>query len=518
MAAIVTTTYDTRPRAGLKEWIGLAVLALPTLLLALDITVLYLAVPELSADLRPSSTQTLWIIDVYGFMIAGFLVTMGTLGDRIGRRLLLMTGAAAFGAASAAAAYATSAEMLIAARTLLGIAGATLMPSTLSLISNMFRDARQRGLAIGLWATMFSVGIALGPVVGGFMLEHFWWGSVFLLGTPIMVVLLVTAPVLLPEFRDTRAGRLDMVSVLLSLATMLPITYGLKELVKHGVEPVPAVAAVLGVVAGVLFIRRQGRLADPLMDLRLFADRAFSGALLSLLISIGAVAGIYLFVTQYLQLVEGLSPLKAGLWLLPAALGMVISSLLAPIAARRVRPAYVISGSLVIAAFGYLLLAQVDARSGLPLLIAGFILVYVGGAPTIALGTELVVGSAPPEKAGAASALSETSTELGGALGIAALGSIGAAVYRDEIAAGLPANAPEGVRDTFAGAISAGVDGDLLDSAREAFTAGLNTTAAVGAALIAAVAVIAVVTLRRVGPTGEAEPVGTAGEPEHVPA
>ncbi|GAA2616423.1 MFS transporter [Actinomadura fulvescens] len=517
MAIDETNAHDPRPRAGLKEWTGLAVLALPTLLLALDVTVLHLAVPELSADLDPSGTQTLWIIDIYGFMIAGFLVTMGTLGDRIGRRRLLMTGAAAFGAASAAAAYATSTEMLIAARTLLGIAGATLMPSTLSLISNLFRDPRQRGLAIGLWATMFSVGIALGPVVGGLMLEHFWWGSVFLIGTPIMALLLVTAPFLLPEFRDVRAGRPDLVSVLLSLATMLPVTYGLKELPKHGVEPVPALAAVVGVVAGVLFVRRQRRLADPLLDLRLFRDRAFSGALLSLMISIGAVGGVYLFVTQYLQLVQGMSPLKAGLWLLPAALALVVSSLLAPIAARHVRPAYVIGGSLAAATAGYLLLAQVDARSGLPLLVAGFILVYAGGGPTMALGTELVVGAAPPEKAGAASALGETSTELGVALGVAGLGSVGTAVYREEIASGLPADAPDGVRDTLAGAVAAGAGGDLLDSAREAFTAGLNTTAAVGAALVAAVTVIAVVTLRRVDATGEGDPAGAA-EPERITA
>ncbi|TDB81305.1 MFS transporter [Actinomadura sp. KC216] len=501
------TATDIRHRAGLKEWMGLAVLALPTLLLSLDITVLHLAVPELSADLRPSNTQTLWIIDIYGFMIAGFLVTMGTLGDRIGRRRLLLGGAAAFGAASAVAAYASSPEALIAARTLLGIAGATLMPSTLSLISNMFRDARQRGLAIGIWATMFSAGIAIGPVAGGALLDHFWWGSVFLLGVPVMVLLLAAGPFLLPEFRDTKAGRPDLASVALSLVTMLAITYGIKELPKHGPGLLPMLTIGIGIAAGVVFVRRQRRLADPLLDVSLFADRAFSGALVSLLVSTGMVGGAYLFITQYLQLVQDLSPLRAGLWLLPAAVALIIASLAAPIIARRVRPAYVIGAALAVSTLGYALLTQVDAEAGLPLLVAGFVLVYIGTGPTTALGTDLVVGSAPPEKAGAASALGETSTELGVALGVAGLGSLGTAAYRDQ----MPADAPAAVRDTLAGAVAAGTDGALLTTAREAFTTGLTTAATAGAVLTAAVAVLAVLTLRQVRPAGD--PATQAPEP-----
>ncbi|MER5325206.1 MFS transporter [Streptosporangium roseum] len=503
------TATSTRQRAGLKEWIGLAILALPTLLLSLDVTVLHLAVPELTADLRPSSTQTLWIIDIYGFMIAGFLVTMGTLGDRIGRRRLLLIGAAAFGAASVVAAYATSPETLIAARTLLGIAGATLMPSTLSLISNMFHDARQRGLAIGIWATMFSAGIAIGPVAGGVLLEHFSWGSVFLLGVPIMALLLAAGPFLLPEFRDTKAGRPDLASVALSLATMLPITYGIKELPKHGLGLVPLLSIVVGIAAGILFVRRQRRLADPLLDISLFGNRAFSGALVSLLVSTGTVGGIYLFITQYLQLVQGHSPLRAGLWLLPAAAALIISSMAAPIIARHIRPATIIGAALAISTLGYVLLTQVNAEAGLPMLVAGFVLVYTGTGPTTALGTELVVGSAPPEKAGAASALGETSTELGVALGVAVLGSLGTSAYRAQ----LPGHAPDAVRDTLAGAVAAGTDGSLLATAREAFTTGLNTAAAIGAALIAAVTVFTVLALRRVRPTGHDTPTSIQDSP-----
>jgi MFS transporter, DHA2 family, multidrug resistance protein len=497
-------------RAGPKEWLGLAVLALPTLLLSLDITVLHLAVPHLSAALQPSSSQLLWIIDVYGFMIAAFLVTMGTLGDRIGRRKLLLVGAAAFGAASAVAAWSTTPEMLIASRTMMGIAGATLMPSTLSLISSMFRDPQQRGFAIGIWATMFSVGIAIGPVVGGVLLESFWWGSVFLLGVPVMLLMLATAPFLLPEYRDADAGRLDLPSVALALGTMLPITYGIKELSSHGLTAPAAGTIAVGVVLGVVFVRRQGRLAEPLLDLRLFAERRFRGALAVLLLSTALVGGIYLFITQYLQLVTGLSPMLAGLWLLPAAGALIIASLAAPMVARRVRPGTVVMGSLLVSVLGYVLIAQVGSVGGPALLIIGFVLVYVGAGATTSLLTDLVVAAAPPEKAGAASALSETSTELGVALGVAVLGSVGTAVYRRAVAgavpAGVPAEAAEAAQHTLAEAaeatarVSGGVGDQLLVAASRAFTSGMNLAGWISAGIAAGLVVLAAATLRRTAP------------------
>src|ERR671919_795145 len=239
------SALDT-PKAGRREWIGLAVIALPCLLYSMDLTVLNVAVPHLSADLKPSSSQLLWIIDIYGFLVAGFLITMGTLGDRIGRRRLLLIGAVAFGVASVAAAFSTSAEMLIAARALLGIAGATLAPSTLSLIFNMFHHPQQRTFAIGVWIASYSAGAVIGPVVGGLMLEFFWWGSVFLLAVPVMALLLVLGPVLLPEFRNPEAGRLDLFSAALSLAAVLAIVYGLKQTAQDGVDLLPSATVVVG--------------------------------------------------------------------------------------------------------------------------------------------------------------------------------------------------------------------------------------------------------------------------------
>lgn len=380
---------SSRQRASIKEWAGLAVLALPTALLGLDVTILYLALPALAADLQPSSTQALWIMDAYGFMIAGFLITMGTLGDRIGRRRLLMIGAVAFGITSVIAAYSTHASMLIAARAVLGVAGATLMPSTLALISNMFGDARQRALAIGIWATMFALGMALGPVVGGVLLERFWWGSAFLVAVPVVAVLLIAAPLLLPEYRASRSGPLDFLSVALSLAVVLPAVYGVKAIARAGLEPAPILALVLGGLLALAFVRRQQRLSDPLLDMRLFGSRTFSAALVVLLMGLVGVSGVMLLVAQYLQLV-------AGLWMGPPALMMVLAGIAAPLLARRIRPGYVVGAALSLSTLGYWLLATVEVNaSGVGMAIAGFSLVYLGLGTIAALGTDLVVGAAP---------------------------------------------------------------------------------------------------------------------------
>jgi MFS transporter, DHA2 family, multidrug resistance protein len=502
--------------AGRREWIGLAVLALACLLYAMDLTVLHLAVPALSEDLQPSSAQLLWITDIYGFMVAGFLVTMGTLGDRIGRRRLLLTGAAAFGVVSVAAAFSVSPEMLIASRALLGIAGATLAPSTLSLIFSMFHDPRQRTVAIGVWITAFSAGGAVGPVVGGVLLEHFWWGSVFLLAFPVMALLLVLGPRVLPEYRDPGAERLDLASAALLLVAVLTVIFGVKEIAQDGLSWLVVSAILVGLAVGVVFVRRQFGLADPMIDPRLFKVPAFSAALATNLVGIFIAVGYFLFVAQYLQLVLGLSPLQAGLWSLPSAAGFIVGSNLAPQILRRVRPAYVIGGGLAMAAVGLGVLTRVGGSADLAILVAASAIVSLGLAPVFTATTNLIVGSAPPERAGAASGISETGSELGGALGIAILGSIGVAIYRgglaDALPAGVPAQAAAAARDTLGGAaavarqLPADAGAALLAASREAFTTGLQVTAGISAVVAVGIAVLATVMLREVPLTAEAEP------------
>ena len=305
------TTDAQPPLAGRKEWIGLAVLTLPTLLLSMDMTVLYLAIPHLSADLDPSANQLLWITDVYGFLVAGFLVTMGNLGDRIGRRRLLMIGGVGFAVASVLGAFASSPELLIAGRALMGIAGATLMPSTLALIRNMFHDESQRTQAIAMWMSAFMIGSIIGPLVGGALLERFEWGTVFLLAVPVMLLLVATGPTLLPEYRDPNPGPLDLASVALSLGTVMAIIYAIKELAKEGwdgLTGVPIVVLLLGLALGAIFVQRQRTLASPLLDLELFANPRFSASLATLGLTLFAMAGVFFFTAQYLQLVKDLSP------------------------------------------------------------------------------------------------------------------------------------------------------------------------------------------------------------------
>ncbi len=508
------TTMTDVPKAGRREWIGLGVLALACLLYVMDLTVLHLAVPSISEQLHPSSAQLLWIIDIYGFMVAGFLITMGTLGDRIGRRKLLLAGAAAFGAVSILAAFSTSAEMLIASRALLGIAGATLAPSTLSLIFTMFQDPGQRARAIAVWISAFSAGSAIGPVLGGVLLEHFWWGSVFLLALPVMALLLVLGPIVLPEYRDPNAGRLDLLSAVLSLVAILALIFGLKQTAQDGIGWLPLVSILLGLAVGIVWIRRQLGLADPMIDLRLFRIPAFSASLVVNFLTIFVAIGYFLFVAQYLQLVLGLSPLTAGLWSVPSAVGFIVGSNVAPRIVRQVRPAYVMGISLVLAAFGLAVLTQVGGSNGLAVVVTGSVVIALGLAPVLTLTTDLIVGSAPPERAGAASGISETAVELGGALGISILGSIGIALYRGHVAGALPAGVPDGAataaRDTLGGAVGVAAQlpdqlgAALVEIARGAFVQGMQVAATISVIVALAVALFAVVSLRQVGSGSEA--------------
>jgi MFS transporter, DHA2 family, multidrug resistance protein len=495
-------------RAGRHEWAGLAVIALPCVVYAMDLTVLNLALPALSEDLHPSSVQLLWIVDIYGFLVAGLLITMGTLGDRIGRRRLLLIGAAAFSLASLFAALSTSAEMLIAARALLGVAGATLAPSTLSLIRNMFEDPQQRTFAIGVWITSFSVGAAIGPLIGGLLLEQFWWGSVFLPALPVMGLLLIVGPRLLPEYRDPEAGKPDLASVALSLIAVLAVIYGLKEIAQDGVGTLSLLSICVGLAVGVAFVTRQRRLTDPLIDLDLFRLPAFNGALAANTLGFFVNFGIAVFIAQYLQLVIGLSPFEAGLWTVPYAVSFVVGAMLTPLLVRGIAPAYAMAGGLVVTAVGFGLLTQVDGDSSLATLVSGSVVFALGLAPLYTLAADLMVGAAPPERAGAAAGISETSSEFGGALGIATLGAVGTAVYRGQVDEGLPAGAsPEATaaaQDTLGAAVAAGeeapgeIASQLVDAAQEAFTQAFQVAAGLNVAVAIAAAILAVTLVRRV--------------------
>jgi DHA2 family multidrug resistance protein-like MFS transporter len=490
-------------KAGRKEWIGLGVLALPCILYSMDLTVLNLAVPSLSVALTPGAAELLWIVDIYGFLVAGSLITMGTLGDRIGRRRLLLAGAAVFGFASALAAFATSAGMLIATRALMGVAAATLAPSTLSLIRNMFHDPHERTVAISVWIMSYSAGAAIGPVIGGILLEHFWWGSVFLINVPVMLLLLAIAPVLLPEFRDAAAARLDIASAALSLVAVLAVIFGLKRIAEGGGAGFASVSICVGVALGIAFVRRQARLADPLIDLALFRSPVFGAALAVNLLGFMTAFATFLFIAQYLQSVLGLSPWEAGLWGLPSALAFIAGSIVTPRIVRRFPATQVIAGGMLVSAAGFAILTQVGA-SATPLLVlvAGQVVFSLGMTPVAALTTDIILAAAPAERAGSAAALSETGAELGGALGIALMGSLVTAVYRSELAgapvAGIPGHALESARTTLAAAVqtagelSGEAGARLLDSSRLALVEAFGTAAWVSVAVAVAVALLAV--------------------------
>ena len=481
-------------KATRREWIGLAIIALPCMVYAMDLTVLNLALPAISAELDPSASQLLWIVDVYGFLVAGFLITMGTLGDRIGRRRLLLIGAAAFAAASVIAAFSRSAEMLIAMRALLGVAGATLAPSTMSLIRNMFHDEHERQFAIGVWIAAFSVGGAIGPLVGGLLLQWWWWGAAFLAAVPVMVLLLLLGPKLLPEYRDPDAGALDPLSMVQSLFAVLAVVYGLKRIAEYGTDARGVAVLLVGLALGVLFVRRQKHLAYPFLDVTLFRRPAFSAAIVAYALAGLSMMGVYIFMTQYLQLVLGLTPLQAGIATVPWSLCFTVGSLLAPRLARHWGARRVMVRGLLLAAVGFGITALVVPPYGLWILIAGMLAMSLGMAPVFTVGNELIITTAPAERAGAASALAETSAELSGALGIAVLGSLGMLAYRLWLDPALPASLADAdtarALSTLGGAVAVG--GELggaagvavVDTARTAFTGAMRAIAVFGMAMM----------------------------------
>lgn len=492
--------------AGRREWTALTALCLPLLIVSMDVSVLFFAVPDIAEALEPSATQMLWIFDIYGFVLAGLLLTMGNVADRIGRRRLLLLGAVAFGAASVLAAYAPTAGWLIAARALLGVGGATLMPSTLAIIRSLFADDAQRARAIGIWSAVLATGVGIGPIISGLLLERFWWGSVFLINVPVMLALLVVGPLLLPESRSASA-RVDVLSSVLSLAAILPIVHSLKEIAITGWSVAAMAYAAVGVIATVAFVWRQGLVRSPMVDLSLFARRGFGGSVAIQVIAMFGVMGNAILMTQYLQSVLGYSALAAALWSLLPSLAVGAAAPLSTVLAHRVGRPVVMAAGFVLAAAGYVGMGWAGIDSGiLPALVASA-LIASGLVSVATLVTEYALGVAPADRAGSVSALVETAGELGGALGMAVLGSVLSAVYSVRVAdllpSGLPAEAAESAGQTLAEASVVASEvgstqGDaVLAAARAAYVSGMHVADVVAAGVLVAGAVVALVLLPR---------------------
>ncbi len=464
-----------------RRWAGLAVLAASLLVVVMDMTILNVALPEIVTDLRPGAVAQLWIVDAYALVLAGLIIPLTALGDRWGRRRMLLTGFAVFGLGSLLVLAAPSAGAVIALRALLGVGGAMIMPATLSLIRILFPDARERALALGIWAAMAAVGAAAGPVVGGALLEVFSWHAAFLVNVPLMVVAVVAGWWLLPESRSDRPGRLDAVGVLLSLGGMTSLVYGVKELGKHGPEPIALAALALGALLVTAFVRRCLRQDRPMLAVRLFGDKLFTAGVLTALASSTTMMALLLVGSQWLQLVRGWSPLVAGAALVPLALGGLVGSPLAPSVAARVGVRQVLSGGLVLTAVGLAVLALLPRPMSYPGVAAAFLVIGLGTA-ALGVGSALIMGRAPASEAGSAGAIEEASYELGGVLGIAVFGSLAGVVYR----AGLPSSAPDAARESVAGALGT----PLAPSATAAFTDAFAVVGLAGAVVAAVAAVV----------------------------
>ncbi|MES9542294.1 MFS transporter [Actinomadura sp. NPDC000600] len=491
-----------------RKWGTFAICLLVALVPNIDLTALNQAVPHLSADLHPSATQILWIADAYGFALAGLLITMGGVGDRIGHKRLLLIGTAVFAAASAVTAYAPSAELLIAARALLGVAGATLMPSCLSLLRRAFTEPKERTMAVGAFSGVAGLAVGLGPVIGGALLDHFWWGSVFMINVPLMAVAFVAGAAVLPESRNPGPGRLDLLSVPLSVLGVLGLVYAIKEAAAHGVDELQVpVAALVGAVSLAAFLVRQTRAAEPLIDVRLFRRAAFTGSIGTNMFAMFTLVAQSLIFSLFFQLALGWSPLKAGLAGLPGAAGAMIGgAALAPPLIGALGRARVVALGMLVSAGGFALFTTIGLHTSYWAMVPAMLLSGIGMGLAMTVTADTVLASVPKDRSGAASAISETATELGGALGMAVLGSVLNAVYRNvlDLPAGVPAPAASAARDSLGAALQTAANlpgalaAEVAAAARDAFTDGMHAALTCSAGFAVLVAAFALITLRNV--------------------
>jgi DHA2 family multidrug resistance protein-like MFS transporter len=487
------TCIDTGVTAPQRRaWRGLAMLILPVLPVAMDISVLYLAMPTVTERLAPSATQQLWILDIYAFLMAGLLITMGNLGDRIGRRIMLLSGATVFGLASVLAAFAPNAGALIAARALMGLGGAALLPSSLALISSLFTEPRVRATAICVWTAFAAGGSAIGPIIGGVLLYKFWWGSVFLINTPVLLVVLALGPFLLPEHRGAGRGPLDLPSVALSVAAILPLVYAVKEAAASGMTVSTALAGVFGVIVLMVFVWRQRRLAEPLLDLRWFRHGRFRLAVSSSLVGTLSGGGMGSLTSVYLQSVAGRNTFDAALLGIPGAMASCVFSMSGAGVARRLGVRNAFGVGLGAAAVGNLLLLGIGVDGGIAWYVAGSTIAGIGYGIVLMLVPDLAVAAVPPERAGSAVGITETSLELGNALGLSLLGSLAALVFRSG------GDFAPTLGETLA---RAGDAPAVADAARNSFVTGMHVATTTGAGLLVLAAAAAMLGSRSIDPT-----------------
>lgn len=424
--------YELIPLKGSRPWLALSLLCFPTAVLALDMSALYLALPHIAASFHTSAVEELWILDIYPLILAGFLIPIGGMGDRFGNRSLLMRGGMVFMLISIIASMAPTALALIIARALLGIAGASLMPASLGIISDLFENPQHRKQAISIWTSAFMTGFAFGPIIGGVFVEFFGWRTIFLLAVPLMFPLLIVGPMVFPRSpQQQRQKKYDWISSILFLGSILPLVYGLKELARTETKLIPALSLSWGILCGVIFALRQFKIKNPLLDLRVILFTPKLGiTLIILLLGPAIVGGVTFFVPQYLQLIYGLSAMDAGASIAPASFGLIIGALLSPFFSKRGHK----SGAIIGAGFLVMSLGFMTIAIGIQLsplwVIAGLFMVYLGCGPFDALGTDIVLSLAPRGKSASAGAAAETAVELGMGLGIALFGTLGTTVYQ----------------------------------------------------------------------------------------
>ncbi|MFJ5678748.1 MFS transporter [Streptomyces sp. NPDC093097] len=513
-----------RHTGGVNRWTVLTVLCVSLLFVALDTTILYVAVPSITEDLRPGPVELLWIVDVYPLMAASLLILFGTLGDRVGRRRILLLGYGLFALASAAAALAPNPQILMAARALLGIGGAMIMPATLSILRQVFPDRRERAVAIGVWSAVAAVGAAVGPVLGGFLVENFWWGSVFLINIPMMTAMFLIGRWLLPESRGERNGPWDLIGAVVAALGVVGIVFGVKRLGSGA--PVVGLTTLLPILLGAalltLFVRRQRRRAHPLIDMRLFSRPAFGTSIGCIVLAMLALVGLQLIAVQYLQLVLHLSPLATGLRMLPLVFAAMAAGLTGSKLLQVLGPRAMVSGGFTLTTVAVLSLTAMGSQDHFWQLSLGFVLLGFGFQATLFGAYESMLSEAPAAQSGGAAALGETAYQLGAGIGVALLGSVMNAAYAPGLhrVGGVSAAASHSASHSLGEAykVAAGLGEQaraaLRVAARDAFIHGLRVTLIASAVLLLAGAGIALRLPRRAAESGGAEQADAAAAEE----